>query len=507
LYIPRILLCGDLKKFLAATQERTIDILGKIAFNGAAERGEFRIFKCVSDLDKLPFNAADFHIFLDDKEISCTALKKIMENAVDYIVFQTDDEITCRFNELYQLDLFDRFITQETLLKYAADNFYSLKNNSNLINLLREQKIFSLLDVDNFLAKNDFFYDEFNIDADAVDKNFFAKKFPVAENLYKNIYSSLDECRFKNYDAILLTAERSPAEFIDAMIDTDALSEKIFAFVRKNSAIESFLAANESAFEKISRFQAVNGNWILIKKFVRADFKIYVVTHKEIKFPILPNGYEIIHAGHALAKNDFGYIGDDSGDNISHLNLYLNEITALYWIWKNTSHEIIGLCHYRRFFTTDGKNILTETKAREILRGCDVIVVKGSVFPLTQHALKSAVCGDELNNFVEKIFREHIIRKHPDYLDAFDYVSSSYAEFMYEMFITRHKIFNSYCEWLFSFIVDVTEEVIAKTNIAEINNSRKKRVVGLISERLMTVWLIKNRLRIKTLPIIFRNNV
>ncbi|MBQ6297430.1 MAG: DUF4422 domain-containing protein [Selenomonadaceae bacterium] len=507
MYIPRILLCGDLKKFLAATQGRTIDILGQISFNGAAERGEFRIFKWISDLDKLPFNEADFHIFLDGKEISCNALKKIMDTAADYIVFETDEEITCRFNELYQLGLFDRFITQETLMKYAADNFYSLKNNSNLINLLCEQKISRLLDFDNFLAKNDFFYDEFNIEAEAVDKNYFAKKFPVVENIYKKIYSSLDECRFKNYDALLLTKERTPAEFIDILIDTDALSEKIFAFVRKNSALESFLADNERAFEKISRFPAVNGNWIFIKKFVRADFKIYVVTHKEVKLPTLPNGYEIIHAGHAQAKKDFGYLGDDSGDNISNLNLYLNEITALYWIWKNTSHEIIGLCHYRRFFTTDGKNILTEAKAREILRGYDVIVVKGKFFPLTQHSLKSAVCGDELNNFVEKIFREHISRKQPDYLDAFDYVSSSYAEFMYEMFITRRKIFNSYCEWLFSFIVDVTKEVLTKTNIAEINNSRKKRVVGLISERLMTVWLIKNCLKIKTLTIIFRNNI
>ena len=183
MYIPRVLLCGDLKKFWTATQGRTIDIVGQISFKGAAERGEFRLFRWVSDLNELPFNEADFQIFLDDKEISCDALKKIMDAAADYIVFESGDEYIHRFNELYQLGLFDRFITRETLMKYAADNFYSLQNNLDLNKLLREQKIFRLLDVDNFLAKNDMFYD-FDIsdmEIEAVDKNSFAKNCPSSK--------------------------------------------------------------------------------------------------------------------------------------------------------------------------------------------------------------------------------------------------------------------------------------------------------------------------------------
>ncbi len=78
---------------------------------------------------------------------------------------------------------------------------------------------------------------------------------------------------------------------------------------------------------------------------------------------------------------------------------------------------------------------------------------------------------------------------------------------MYEMFITRRKIFDAYCEWLFSFIIDVTEEVLARTNLAQIDNARKYRAVGLISERLMTVWLMKKNLRIKALPVLFRAGV
>ena len=504
MFVPRVLLCGDEKNFSGLKAE----VVGKISFTGAAERGEFFFFRSLEELDKLPFDETSFKIFLNGAEISVVALKKFLDDKVDYIVFENEGGLIYRFNELYRADLQDRFITRETLTKYAAENFYALQNLTGFSELLQRLKIFRLLDVDTFLAKNDFvFVKDFPaVEVEAVDKNNFAKKFPVVENLYKKIYGSLDECRFKNFDAVLLTAERSPEEFIDALIETDSLSENILAFVRKNSALEKFFSANENAFEKISAFPAVNGHWLLLKKFVRDDFKIYVVTHKNVKLDNLPDGYEIIHAGRATAKENFGYAGDDTGENISRLNRYLNEITALYWMWKNTSQAIIGLCHYRRFFSADGENFLTETQAREILRDCDLIVVKEKFFVLTQHELKSLVCGGDLCSFVEKIFRKHIARKQPDYLDAFDYVSGSFAEFMYEIFITRRKIFDAYCEWLFSFVIDVTEEVLAKTNLAEIDNPRKYRAVGLVSERLMTVWLMKNNFRLKALPVIFYEN-
>ena len=505
MFVPRVLLCGDVKNF----SDLKLEIVGKISFTGAAERGEFFFFTNVEDLDALPFDEKNFKIFLDGREIFVDALKKILDGAADYIVFENSGELIFRFNELYRLGLQDRFITRETLKNYAAENFYSLQNVINFCELLRRLKISRLLDVDAFLAKNDLVYvaNFPSVEVHAVDKNFFAKKFPVVENLYGKIYRTLDDCRFKNFDALLLTKERTPEEFVDALIDTDSLAENILTFVRKNSALEKFLAIHENIFEKISAFPAVNGNWILLKKFVRDDFKIYVVTHKDPKLSALPDGYEIIHAGHAQAKKFFGYRGDDSGENISRLNLYVNEITALYWIWKNTAHAIIGLCHYRRFFTLDGKNFLTETQAREILRGCDMIVVKEKFFALTQSELKAMVCGGDLSGFIEKIFCKHISIKQPDYLDAFDRVSNSRAEFMYEMFITRRKIFDAYCEWLFSFVLDVTEEVLAKTNLAEIDNPRKYRAVGLVSERLMSVWLAKNNLRLKALPVIFRADV
>ena len=425
-------------------------VVGEISFRGAAERGEFIIPANVAAADDYKINNGDFQIFLDGKEISVDALKNILDGAADYIVIENHDEFLLRFRELYALGLIDRVITLPTLCNYATNNFFSLNNAVQIFNLIHALKLERTLDVDGFFATN---------------------------------------------------------EFIDALIETDALAENILTFARKNSALEKFLAANENAFEKISSFPAVNGQWLLLKKFVRADSKIYVVTHKDAKLDALPEGYEIIHAGHAQAKIDFGYIGDDTGDNISRLNLYLNEITALYWLWKHTRHKLIGFVHYRRFFTSDGENFLSLEAAEEILRENDIIVNDCKFGYIALYDWKILQSGRELAEHVMNTIRKYIAARQPDYLAAYDRVNNSFGVFCYEIFITRRKIFDDYCAWLFSFIIDATEEILATTNLASSDDPREYRIIGSVAEHLLTVWLIKNRLKIKILPIIFRDNV
>ncbi|NDH85584.1 DUF4422 domain-containing protein, partial [bacterium] len=43
-----------------------------------------------------------------------------------------------------------------------------------------------------------------------------------------------------------------------------------------------------------------------------------------------------------------GFTLDDSGNNISCLNPWFGDLTVLYWAWKNTNHEQLGVCQYRR---------------------------------------------------------------------------------------------------------------------------------------------------------------
>ena len=41
---------------------------------------------------------------------------------------------------------------------------------------------------------------------------------------------------------------------------------------------------------------------------------------------------------------------DNTGINISEKNPTFNELTLIYWAWKNTNQDFIGFAHYRRYF-------------------------------------------------------------------------------------------------------------------------------------------------------------
>ena len=264
-------------------------------------------------------------------------------------------------------------------------------------------------------------------------------------------------------------------------------------------------------FSRIDGLRSATGNWFFLTRHKpKDDFCIYVVTHKPTPHDgKLPEGYKIIHAGRAL-NPDLGYPGDNTGDNISDLNLYVNEVTALYWFWKNANHSVVGLCHYRRFFTEAADTafaydkILTKDTALKILRNYDIIT-NVHIGHVQRENIQTA-SGKELTAVGEKIIKKYMLQTQPDYLDAFDFVLNSTSFYKCNMFVTRRDVFDVYCKWLFSFIIDATQEALRTTQLQNLP-SGQRRLFGFFSELMITVWLIKNHLRIKELPIMEVKNI
>jgi hypothetical protein len=216
------------------------------------------------------------------------------------------------------------------------------------------------------------------------------------------------------------------------------------------------------------------------------DTRIYVITHKKFQAPE-QDGYIPLQVGRALGE-DLGYLGDDTGDNISAKNKSFCEMTGVYWIWKNVSCDIVGICHYRRFFVKDHVR-LSKEYIEKVLQNYDAITIYSGLTPSADIWAHYAKCHHEKDM---QTVRDILLEKYPDYLDAFDLSMHCNLFTLGNMIITTKAVFDQYCEWLF----DILFEVERRTDISEYDD-RQKRVFGFLSERLLRVWLSNQSLRIR----------
>lgn len=209
------------------------------------------------------------------------------------------------------------------------------------------------------------------------------------------------------------------------------------------------------------------------------DTRLYVMTHKriaEIPDPL----YIPMQVGKA-GKEDFGYVGDDTGDNISAKNGRYCELTGMYWLWKNVKCDIIGVCHYRRYFIKDEK-LLDKSYIEKKMERYSMIIPSSACVKdedVYDHYRKRHYTKDL------DLCRQVISEKYPEYVHSFDYRMRIILVSVGNMWITRKDIFDRYCEWLFDILFEV-EKRIDLTGYDEYQT----RVMGFLSERLFRVWLM-----------------
>lgn len=225
------------------------------------------------------------------------------------------------------------------------------------------------------------------------------------------------------------------------------------------------------------------------------DVNIYIATHKKMKQFSLKN-YSVLQVG-AEGKESFGYLRDDSGDNISHKNPNYCELTGLYWIWKNDKKsDVTGLVHYRRYFSTAKFSLnpayfLDGAEIGEILQSYDIILPKREWLKETAWEEYYMVSGLEKDlRRVEKIIKE----TYPDCMPAFREYFIQNRSWLYNMMICRKELFDEYCEWLFGILFQLETQVDDKDY-----TDYQKRIFGFMSERLLNVWVMYKKLNVKEL--------
>lgn len=344
------------------------------------------------------------------------------------------------------------------------------------------------------LMKGDFISGE-----DVILDGVWSDKAIYNENLYDHIYKRCVECG-DYYDAILFWDD---LQYTDIQLEQMSKRARYIllytTYLLNGRPIKKSMKAELQRYGKVTCISDQGGLfWVVDTKRVslRKDVAVYVVTHKNYNVhsdslykPLCVGGY----------WKD-GYLSELSGENIAYLNAKINECTALYWIWKNTDTKYVGLNHYRRFFYNNEiksiDNYLDMEHACEILEEYDIILPK--TFPPGK-----ATVFDQINTSIDQelcakghsLIRRKLGKNQPDYIHAFDSVMKGHKVFLCNMFVTRREILNQYCQWLFSFLIEAAEELDV-----EGYDSYSQRVIGFFAERMWTVWLRKNKLRIKELP-------
>lgn len=206
----------------------------------------------------------------------------------------------------------------------------------------------------------------------------------------------------------------------------------------------------------------------------------------------LKRSYEIsgfmypIQAGKALSDIRIADIGDDTGNNISDRNPYYCELTALYWIWKNTGNDYAGLCHYRRWFVFRDKEL-----PQMLDRGGDVILPYPSIqYPnAAVHEKRYISCA------VRQVIREVLAECSVQEMQSYEALLEDRYIYNFNMLIAKKKVLDDYCEWLFNIIFEVEQRCIEKQIVIE------KRQQGYWGEVLLSYYFMKKRTDLKVIHI------
>ena len=225
---------------------------------------------------------------------------------------------------------------------------------------------------------------------------------------------------------------------------------------------------------------------------------IFVATHKMYRMPTDPT-YLPVWAGAETSRTFCGqFAGDNTGDNISAKNSSYNELSVLYWGWKNVDADIKGLAHYRRLFgsekgVNDYSNLLASADIERLLVDCDAIVTPKRRFyflsTYKHYVLSQSEMKQVHKNDLDTL-RSIISKMYPEYLFALDCVYRSNSAHMLNMFIMKSDLFDKYCNWLFAILSEMEKQI------------NRFRVLGAMGEFLLDVFIKTNGLKIKEMPLV-----
>ena len=248
------------------------------------------------------------------------------------------------------------------------------------------------------------------------------------------------------------------------------------------------------------------------------DAQIYILTHR--KSLIEENSlYTPLQIGADYNENIYVLKDNQLKDNISKLNPIYCDVCGIYYIYKNLLKEkYIGICGLRRYL-----DINENEDFDNIFKDYDIIInnyieLKPSVIE-TYYIVHNRIDID----IVTRIINEY----YPEYMETWKSMDYIYP---YNCYMTKKEIFEDYCKFLFNILNNLFKILNIK-NVEDAKNhvfnsykigmfdyhirtnttfktledflNYQMNIGGFLNERLLSLYIIHNKLRILNREIIF----
>jgi hypothetical protein len=280
---------------------------------------------------------------------------------------------------------------------------------------------------------------------------------------------TIDTCDLDAENTLVLIAV---TELLQDEIAT-VLQEKGYRHIFRLTAHEEHLLMSEY-FASIGKFPVLDD----ASGGPPVDLTLYEIGNRRDK-PLLNRPRLLpfersIQAGTALTGERIAPISDNTGDNISAKNLRYCEMSAAYWVWKNTKHAWKGIEHYRRHLLVTPELLNDSVDA--------VLPLPYICYPNTIAQFRRFVSEDVLNALLRTL---QVL--HPNEYAGYLRILNGQYQYTYNLVCAKQEVFDAYCRWFFN-ITEYMETLADK--VPEIANTR---ALSYVAEVLTNIYFMSNQ--------------
>lgn len=251
------------------------------------------------------------------------------------------------------------------------------------------------------------------------------------------------------------------------------LREKGYEHVSVLTDHEEFLLMSEY-FSSLRRFPILQAD----AKYPPVDLALYEVgNHRDKPLrrrPELRPFEHAIQAGAALTVRRIAPLQDNTGENISAKNKQYCEMSAAYWVWKNTRNAWKGIEHYRRHLLVSPEQLSDGIDA--------VLPLPYLAYPNILAQFRRYVSQDVLDALLLALRTLH-----PAEYDAYLNILNGRLQYTYNIVCAKERVFSDYCEWFFG-ITEYMETMAER--VPEIGTTR---ALSYVAEVLTNLYFMSHQ--------------